>query len=160
MLRNFQLILLLGLFFCLKCHADTDTGTVIWSGTINADGTPSPVVQLELGQRYQLKVSGSMNLGNWYQNHQPLRNDACYQFNDAVTPTKLTATKNSMSLSVCDGKYHADHVYVSKPFLAYQSGIHCWIDDTDYSNNSGTLQLQVIKLSPQNTSESAAEKGK
>ncbi len=118
--------------------------TVVWKGTVKADGSPSAVVTLALGQRYEIRVSGTMNLGNWWQNKEQLLNDACYEFSSNTTPTSQPAFKNSNNINVGDGKYHPDHIYQSNPFTAAQSGVHFWIHDKDYSDNSGELQVEVI----------------
>lgn len=120
--------------------------TVVWSGKVNADGTPSKVVPLTLGKKYIIKVSGIVNLGKWWQQGKPLAEDACYEFNAELKPEKYNTFSNSLHISVCDGTYHADHVYQSSPFMAAQSGIHFWVYDTDYSNNSGSLDVQVIEV--------------
>jgi hypothetical protein len=128
--------------FCTNSYADT----IVWQGDVLADGAPSHLIQLELGKEYQIQVSGTMNLGKWWQAGGPLTNDACYEFNDKVPPSRIDSILNSMNIPLSDGKYHPDHVYTSKPFLAAQDGIHFWIHDSKYSDNSGALQVKVIKL--------------
>lgn len=125
-----------------SCKAEN----VIWDGQVNADGSPTLAIELILDQPYQIRARGIINLGKWWQNSQPLANDACYEFNTPEKPTQLTTLKNSLSISVCDGKYHGDHTYLSLPFVAKQNKIHFWIDDTDYSDNSGSFQVQIIQL--------------
>jgi len=51
-----------------------------------------------------------------------------------------------MNFEVCGGKYQSDHVYISQPFVAVQSGIHFWIYDTDYEDNSGEFEVEVIQV--------------
>lgn len=119
---------------------------VIWSGSVSADGTPSPNITLELGKRYQITVSGTIQLGHWLQNQQILTNDAFYQFNDRVKPSSSSSLKNSMNVPFTDNTYNPDHVYSSLPFTAFQSAIHFWIYDTEYADNSGALQIKIVKL--------------
>lgn len=140
------------LCFALFCAfftpvAAIDAATTIWKGDVNADGTPSPIVKLKLGRKYQLLVSGSINLGKWRQQGEALENDACFEFGKNEIPSSHIETfKNSLNVSVCDGEYHPNHVYQSPPFLAAQNGIHFWIYDTNYEDNSGALQVEVIEL--------------
>lgn len=132
--------------FCISISATVTADTVLWSGDVNSDGTPSSTIKLELGKKYQIKVSGTINLGKWWKEGVPLTQDACYEFNPLAGSTPNSSIKNSLNISVCDGDYHLDHIYRSLPFVAAQSSIHFWIHDIDYSDNSGTLQVQVIKL--------------
>ncbi len=117
---------------------------VIWEGEVNSDGTPTTSVKLTLGHEYFIKVSGVMNLKKWWKQGKPLEEDACFEFNAEQTPMKLLSFKNSININVCDGTYHPDHIYTSKPFIAAQSGVHFWIYDSDYEDNNGTLFVQVI----------------
>jgi hypothetical protein len=99
------------------CQANT----VVWNGEVNASGAPSDSVPLVLGKKYMIKVSGIVNLGKWWQQGKPLAEDACYEFNAPSGPTHYRTFKNSLRVSVCDGKYHDDHTYQSEPFVAAQS---------------------------------------
>lgn len=134
-------------FFGISQAADT----VVWSGKVDSDGMPSKSIQLILGKTYRVKVSGTINLGKWRTNKQPLENDACYEFFadpkfQEKDPKKIDTFRSSIPISVCDGKYHSDHIYTSEPFLVAQSGIHFWIHDTDYSDNTGALDVEVIQI--------------
>lgn len=142
MIRISCTLFILCSLFSVNCHADS----MIWSGPVKSDGTSTPKIKLVLGQKYQIKVSGTMNLGLWWKGGEMLKNDACYEFNDQITPDPLSSFKNSLAISVCDGKYHANHFYESLPFVAAQSGIHFWINDTNYEDNSGELEAQVILI--------------
>ena len=124
------------------CTADM----TVWKGKVDSDGTPTPTVKLLLGKRYQIKASGTMNLGKFRQAGLPLADDACFEFNDKVTPKITHGLQNSIGISVCDGHYHPDHRYQSIPFKAIQSGVHFWIYDTDYNDNHGNLEVEVIQL--------------
>jgi len=140
-MRHFFL-LLLNLSFFLTCHAEQ----IVWSGEVNSNGTPTVSIPLVLGQKYQIKASGIVNLGKWWQQGKPFANDACYEFNPQLTPTALQTLKNSLNLPLGDGSYHINHVYESAPFMAVQSGIHFWIYDTNYADNSGSLHVEILKL--------------
>lgn len=142
MFKCFIQLLILALSITGYTYADK----VVWTGYVEAKGTLTPVIKLSLGTTYQLRVNGTMNLGNWVIKGQPLLNDACYEFSDQIN-NPLKSFKNSLNISVCDGKYHEDHVYISHSFLAAQSGIHFWIDDLDYTDNSGNLQVELIEVS-------------
>ena len=121
--------------------------TVVWQGEVSSEGTPSPVVRLKLGHKYQLQVSGTINLGKWRRHGEALEDDACFEFGaDNSSPSAIFTFKNSMNVSVCDGRFHPSHVYQSLPFLAAQNGIHFWIHDEDYENNSGSFQVELIEL--------------
>lgn len=143
-------ILLCCFCFCLYiCNAYADES--IWKGKVDSDGTPTELINLKIHDRYQIKVSQYINLGKWVQAAKKLANDACYEFNDTASSSNFQSIKNSHNISVCDGKYHADHVYLSEPFTAKQNRIFFWIVDTDYDDNSGTLEVEVIRkdnLSP------------
>lgn len=136
------------IFFLLICFQAINSYAdhVIWDGKVLSDGTPTAFVKLEIGKNYRIKVQGSANLGKWWQQGKPLASDACYEYADGVPPSKLEVLKNSMSISVCDGHYHPDHIYQSAIFKTKQSGIHFWMFDSDYTDNSGELQVQVIEI--------------
>ena len=115
---------------------------------MKADGTPSAPVDLRLNEKYKLQVNGVIDLGKYYQEDTPLADDAVYEFiskTDKVT-SPLKNFRNSFDISLSDEKYHPDHTYFSKPFVARQSRIHFWIDDIDYSDNIGSLQVNIIHL--------------
>lgn len=137
-----RLFLLLCLFAANHCAA----ATVIWSGKVSSDGTPSPPINLKLHQKYQIIVNGFVNLGKWVQNREQLANDACYEFNKEKNLSQIKSFQNSSEISVCDGKYHSDHIYQSEPFIAKENKIHFWVYDTDYDDNSGAFDVQVIEL--------------
>lgn len=142
------LLLSLAFTFFTNCIAQE---TAIWSGKLNSNGTPTKPVKLEIGQKYRIEVEGFINLGKWHQQKKALANDACFEFSDETVPpvrTKMKCFKNSFDLSVCDGNFHEDHKYKSEPFKALQSGIHFWVYDTNYEDNSGELNVKVIQISP------------
>ena len=132
--------------FCVFSICSSYADTVVWSGEVQASGYPTSLINLTLGKKYQIKVSGSVNLGKWWQAGKPLADDACFEYNDETVPTSVSTFRNSMQISVSDGAYHEDHSYLSQPFIAEQNGIHFWIYDTDYSDNSGALNVKIIEL--------------
>lgn len=120
---------------------------IIWSGDVSADGKPTNAIRLTLRQEYQIRVSGFANLGKWIQNKEKLANDACFEFNKEGSTAKIATFRNSSDISVCDGKYHDNHVYQSEPFKAEQNKIHFWLYDTNYEDNTGALKVQIVQLS-------------
>lgn len=135
------------LFLCIfLVSAFLHANEVIWSGTVLSDGTPTAPIALNLHENYKIKASGFINLGKFIQNKEKLANDACYEFNAEGETERIISIKNSLDISVCDGKYHADHVYPSKPFVAKQNRIHFWIFDTDYEDNHGELNVEIIHI--------------
>lgn len=138
------------LFLLLACSLAFVSGgfaeTVVWTGDVSSDGTPTDSITLVLGKNYQIKVSGFVNLGKWIQNNEKLATDACYEFNKDKPLSKALSLKNSQNISVCDGTYHPDHQYQSLSFKAKQNRIHFWVDDTDYDDNSGSYQVHLIQV--------------
>lgn len=125
--------------------------TSVWHGKVSSDGSPSPSVKLTLGQNYKVKVSGKMNLGKWRTGGQALENDACFEFfanpeRQDHPPTKTAALRASIHIDVCGGKYQSNHTYESNPFIAAQNGIHFWIQDVDYEDNSGELDVEIVHV--------------
>ena len=119
---------------------------VVWSGEVSSNGNPTALVKLTPKKKYQIKASGEINLGKWWQLGKPLADDACYEYNELVEPRHVNTLKNSLQISLCDGTYHADHIYISKPFIADQGGIHFWVQDIDYNDNKGSLKVELIEL--------------
>ncbi len=118
---------------------------VVWSGEVNSDGTPTNAITLEFDKTYQIKASGYIKLGKWIQAQNKLANDACFEFNKEKSTVKLESLKNSLSISICDGTYHPDHMYQSEPFVAKNNRIHFWIDDTDYDDNTGAFHVEIVR---------------
>lgn len=142
MTRFSQLSFFILVFFTTYCSAET----VIWKGEVSSDGTPTQAIPLQLHKKYQIRVSGFVNLGKWIQSGEKLANDACYEFNKETMTTKIVSFKNSNNISVCGENYHFDHVYQSNPFIAKQNKIHFWIYDTNYEDNSGSFQIEVVAI--------------
>lgn len=138
----FSFLFLLCLGFSGFCAADT----VVWSGDVNSNGDPTPLIKLDIGKTYKIKVSGTVNLGKWIQAGEPLTQDACYEENPKVKPSLLNTFRNSFDIKVCQSGYRPDHVYVSEPFVAADNGVHFWIHDTDYTDNNGSLHVEVIRV--------------
>lgn len=139
----------LGLLACLNalflagpCFAEK----IIWNGGVYADGTPTQPIGLTLQQHYRIKVSGYVNLGKWIQNREKLASDACYEFSKEGSRAKASSLRNSSEISICDDDYHSDHVYESKPFIAKENRIHFWVHDTNYEDNTGFFNVQLIEL--------------
>jgi hypothetical protein len=143
-MKQHFLLFLLFLSFCGSAHAEK----IVWSGPVNSNGNPTQLVTLTLGETYQISANGTINLGKWWQDGSPLIEDAAYEYNENVKPVKLDSLKNSMNISI-GNTFNADHVYKSKPFKALQNGIHFWIQDIDYSDNTGALQVQIVQLDDQ-----------
>lgn len=139
---------LLPYFFFLNSYICSSYGDeVIWKGKVNSDGIPTELIPLKIHDKYQIRVSGYINLGKWVQQGEKLANDACYEFGEKNLPTKQGTLKNSNNISTCDDKYHVDHIYLSKPFVAKQNRIFFWVYDTDYEDNNGAFELEVIHKS-------------
>lgn len=128
------------------CFSESYADKVVWKGFVSSNGTPTSTAELKLKQRYQIKASGEINLGKWWQGKNALANDACFQYNGPQGPESLASLKNSNDISVCDGKYHESHVYESAPFVPKQNKIHFWVNDEDYSDNTGEFYVQIIEL--------------
>src|SRR5262245_8917544 len=99
-MRTFFLYLSLSMFFFSFTYADN----VIWSGKVNSNGEASPLVKLVEGKTYQIRVSGTVNLNKWKRQGQALNEDACFDFNDALSPTKNDIFRNTLNISVCEGQ--------------------------------------------------------
>lgn len=134
-------------FFSL-CICNAYADEVIWKGVVDSNGTPTDTIPLKLREQYQIRVGKYTNLGKWIQANEQLANDACYEFSFEFSgkfpPKKFESFKNSHNISVCDGTFHIDHVYQSEPFVAEQNRIFFWIYDTNYDDNSGVLEVEVI----------------
>lgn len=133
--------------FCnllLLSFATLSADEVIWKGNVKASGSPTEAIKLINHETYKIKVSKFVNLGKWVQAGEKLASDACYEFSQTSEQSKLESLKNSLNISVCDGKYHPDHTYESEFFEAKQNRIHFWINDTDYNDNSGELYVEII----------------
>lgn len=129
------------IFLSTSCQAEN----ILWSGNVEANGNPTEAVGLELFKKYKIRVSGVINLGKWIQNREKLANDACFEFNPEEKTTKIMSIRNSMDISVCNNQYNSNHIYESPVFKAEQNKIHFWIEDSDYDDNSGSFQIQIIK---------------
>lgn len=119
----------------------------VWKGEVNSNGNPTEAIPLQIHKKYQIKASGYVNLGKWIQNHQKLANDACFEFSQEGKVEKVETLKNSNEISVCsDNTYHPDHAYQSEPFTANSDRIHFWVHDTNYEDNSGSFQVQIVEI--------------
>lgn len=134
------------ILFFLCVTISLSASEVIFEAEVHSDGTPSKTVSLDILQKYQIRVSGFVNLGKWVQNREKLANDANYEFNHEGSTEKIAAFKNSQDIPVGDGRYHVDHVYQSDPFTPKQNKIHFWVYDTDYEDNNGAFKVEVLKI--------------
>lgn len=141
-MKLFAPLLLLALSFSANCFAEK----IIWSGEVNADGTPSEPVKLVVNHNYIIRAHNAVNLGKWVKQGEPLANDACYEFSKDNDPQKVDTLKNSLSIEICDGNYHSNHIYQSKPFKAAAEKIHFWVNDSYYDDNSGSFLLEVVEV--------------
>lgn len=135
------------LFMSLHMFFNVFSDEVIWKGKVNSDGTPTELIELELHQEYYVKASGYVNLGKWVQGGEKLANDACYEFNKEHSLSKVETLKNSNGISLCHGEYQPNHIYFSSRFKANHDRIFFWVNDTTYEDNSGELEVEVIKAS-------------
>lgn len=134
------------LFFLFALISTLHADKIVWQGEVNSNGTPTPVIKLELGKTYQFKTEGTINLGKWWQDGKPLIEDANFEYNENVKPQPLATLKNSMNIPIGSDKYNADHIYFSTPFVAAQNAVHFWIYDTNYDDNSGSLKVQISQI--------------
>lgn len=136
--------LLLSCFFLYLCNFSVYADEVIWKGKVDSNGFPTEPITLKIHDRYQIKVSRFINLGKWVQASEKLANDACYEFNDKLRPSVFESFKNSQNIPVCDDTYHDNHVYFSEPFVAKQNRIFFWVYDSDYDDNNGAFDVEII----------------
>jgi len=101
---------------------------------------------LQPGDVYQLRVSGWMSFGTWWQNDRPLLDDACFEFAAKGFADPLPVVANDLGLSLCDGGYRDDHVYLSPPFVATSPNVTLWVIDTDYRDNAGSVLVEALWL--------------
>lgn len=126
--------------FACSLYADE----VIWKGKVSSDGVPTELIKLNIHDQYQIKASQFINLGKWKQAGESLASDACFEFSEKFPPTKEGALKNSDEIPVCTGEYHPDHVYTSEPFVAKKNRLFFWVDDSDYDDNNGHFEVEII----------------
>jgi len=132
--------------FLTLCALNSYTDETVWKGSVDSNGVPTKPIKLELHKQYEIKVSGFINLGKWVQAGEKLANDACYEFSDDKRHMeKFESIKNSQGISVCEGQYNDDHVYTSKPFVAKQNRIFFWVNDTNYDDNNGLYEVEIIQ---------------
>ncbi len=129
----------------LSCLALTGSAFAVDRVSVPSDGRPVTLDGLEVGGSYQLRVSGSMTFGRWAATGATLRNDACYEYDAKGFPDPLTVFQNSFDVVVC-GLYRSDHVYLSAPFVAPSQRLVLWVFDTDYRDNDGALDVEIIPI--------------
>lgn len=138
-----RVLAMVSVVLTLACSAQAET--LIWNGQVDSNGAPTIPIELKIGQTYVIRVSGKVNLGKWTKNNEKLANDACWEFSPSKSVSKMDSVKNSLNVSICDGSYHPNHIYESKPFKALQNRIHFWINDTDYEDNTGFFHVQIFR---------------
>jgi hypothetical protein len=119
---------------------------IVWSGEVSSDGTPSKAINLNLDKKYQIIVSGTINLGKWVQAGKPLGEDASYDFNAPTGPRRVEIFKNSNDIALDDQSFNPNHIYKSEPFVAKQNKIHFWVHDEDYSDKVGNFDVKIVQL--------------
>lgn len=142
MAKYVLLLILSSTLFFAQSEADIQ----VWSGQVKAEGQPSVFIPLKEGKKYRIKASGSVNLGKWKQQGKALASDACYEYAEGIEPEKVKGLRNSLEISICDEGYKSNHIYESKPFKAIFGGIHFWVDDIDYNDNSGQFNVIVSEV--------------
>ena len=141
-MKTLLLTLLFSAFVSISLLADE----IVWNGQVSSDGAPTAAIDLTLDKKYQIVVKGTVNLGKWVEAGKPLGEDASYEFNTPSGPQRLLNLKNSNDINLDDKTYNPEHIYKSFPFVAKQSKIHFWVHDLDYSDNSGSFDVQIIRL--------------
>lgn len=141
-MKHFFLSTVLFATLCSSCFAEK----IVWNGELSSDGTPSQAIPLDLDKKYQIIVSGVINLGKWVEGGVPMDEDAGFEFGGPNGPEHQPVFKSSNEMALDTKKYNPDHTYKSIPFVAKNSKIHFWIDDKDYSDNNGSLKVQVVQL--------------
>ncbi|MBW6455611.1 MAG: hypothetical protein K0A98_06975 [Trueperaceae bacterium] len=113
---------------------------------VPATGERVVLTGLRAGDVYQLRASGWMSFGTWWQNGRPLLDDACFEFAAKGFPDPLPVVANDLGLSLCDGGYRDDHVYLSQTFVAPSPQVVLWVIDTDYRDNAGSVLVEALWL--------------
>lgn len=144
MLKKISGVLFVLCFFITSSSLLADT--VVWKGQVSADGTPSKAIDMTNGKKYQIIVSGSINLGKWVQAGQKLADDPAFEYNAPTGPVHLNIFRNSHDIPFDVKTINPEHIYKSLPFLAKQNKIHFWVNDTDYSDNSGAFDVQLVQI--------------
>ena len=119
---------------------------LVWTGNVDSRGQRITSPQLVAGNKYYIVVRGTLSEGTWYVNGNTLLNDACYEFNAQGSPQVLSIFQNSQGIIVCDNQYHPDHIYCSAYFDSNGQPISFSIFDTDYRDNSGSLQVEIYEV--------------
>ena len=141
--------LLLALFLSTLASYGALADTLVWSGNVSSQGNSTQSIPMKSGERYYLSVKGSTYFGKWSENGAGLHNDACYEFRAKGYVDPLPVFSTNLNISVCDGRYRPDHVYFSEPFLSSGEPVRFWIIDTDHSDNSGHLFVELYRVDRQ-----------
>lgn len=134
-------VIFLLVVLCVGVNADA----LVWNGYVSAKGVVKGPIPLKLGETYYFKVGSNVHFGKWWKNGRSLKNDACYEFNAKGYPDPLPVFENNLRIPLCSGTYHANHSYTSALFTANNSSISFRIFDTEYSDNSGSMYVQLYR---------------
>ena len=116
---------------------------------VGSSGLWTSGVPLERGQTYVVVARKYVYFGRWWRNSQDLLDDACFEFNATAnpSPTFLPVLKNNLGIALCSGQYNGAHIYRSQEFTASGDALHFRIEDTDYRDNRGSLEVEVYRVS-------------
>lgn len=118
--------------------------TMTTASLSNRAGTHRPLMTLERGQRYKIRVSNSTHFGTWPATRRDLKNDACFEFNSGRGRVPLPVVKNSHGFNLCQFGYRANHRYESQTIYGDGRTLSMWVYDTDYRDNFGSYYVEVI----------------
>lgn len=111
---------------------------------VASNGKRTEGYAVRIDRYYYIVVSGSTYFSRRGGPGRRLMNDACYEFNSKPRPVPLPVFNNNHNINVC-GQYSSKHVYRSNPFMPNRA-LQFWIYDTEYSDNSGNLRVDVYEL--------------
>jgi hypothetical protein len=116
---------------------------------VGSSGRQTGPVYLQRGETYVIVARQYVYFGRWWRNSQSLLDDACFEFNATANPRPsfLPVLKNNLGIAVCDGQYNGAHIYRSQEFTASGDPLHFHIEDTDYRDNRGSLEVEVYRVS-------------
>jgi hypothetical protein len=115
--------------------------------TVSSDGTQVCSVEtLVSGQEYRLEASGTYTYntaGDWADAEWYLKNSVIVKGDsEGSQPYVLDISINGFSINIDWGEYNSAHIY-SQPFTGTGSPICFSIYDSAYSDNSGSLTVDI-----------------
>ena len=115
---------------------------------VGSSGSWTSGVPLERGETYVVVARKYVYFGRWWRNSEDLLDDACFEFNATAnpSPTFLPVLKNNLGVALCSGQYNGAHIYRSQEFTASGDPLHFRIEDTDYRDNRGSLEVEVYRV--------------